>query len=140
MATAFIAHSRSELQCLQLKNWLHSLDITGVLVEDEDDLGLSVLEKFEHYARQCDVAFVVLTPEDGAAGSGPDVEQTAGPNTLIELGWLLRHCGRQRVLIMQQSGTRLPSGIEGMLRLTFTTSILECTEQIRRRLKGLGLL
>ncbi|GLY95360.1 TIR domain-containing protein [Actinoplanes sp. NBRC 103695] len=143
LTLAFLAHGRAELQSLQLKNWLASIGVRAILVEEEDDLGLSIIDKFEHYARKCDVAFVFLTPDDRLLDQGHDLPKEvyiARQNALVELGWFLRHLGRQAVIILHQEGTTLPSDIEGILRLSFQRSVLETTERIRRRLVGLELL
>jgi predicted nucleotide-binding protein len=138
---AFIVHGHSDYQCLQLKNWLSSLSISAMLLEEEDDRGLSIIDKFEYYARQCTVAFILLTPDDRIAErDAPHEEFVARQNAMIELGWFLRHLGRQAVIILYQDGTTLPSEIGGILSIKFSQSILETTERIRKRLEGLHLL
>lgn len=137
---AFITHGHAELQCLQLKNWLSSIGVPAMLVEEEDDRGLSIIDKFEYYARQCDVAFIVLTPDDQVNDASVNTRvYVARQNAMIELGWFLRHLGRQAVIILFQEGTTLPSEIEGILCIPFARSILETTERIRKRLQGLRI-
>ena len=137
----FIVHGHSEVDTFKVKDFIRSLNLTPIDLQDQDDLGLTIIEKFEKYATQCDAAIVLMTPDDlvSPSGTGSDV-QASRQNVMIELGWFMRHVGRSRVVILYQSGTHVPSDIAGVLYLAYDKSPLEVTEKMRQRLKGLGLI
>ena len=61
-------------------------------------------------------------------------------NVIMELGWFMAYLGRERVAILYQGEPEIPSDISGVLYLEFNQRISEITENIRRRLRGVGLI
>ena len=141
MTNVFIVHGHAELQVFRLRNFLADIDVTPIVLKEQDDQGSSTLiEKFEYYARSCEVAIVLLTPDDELANPATAVSaKAARQNVMIELGWFMRHLGRPRVTIVHQEGTIIPSDIAGIVYLSFKSDVMEVTEQIRRRLRSLGI-
>jgi predicted nucleotide-binding protein len=137
----FVTHGHAELSLLRVKAFLERLGLAPIVLQDEDDRGLTVIEKFEYYARPCEAAVIIMTPDDLVVFPGTsDVVSVSRPNVLIELGWFIRHVGRARVLILFQESVSVPSNIGGVVTLRFRDDPLEVTERIRQRLEGLGLI
>ena len=137
----FIAHGHGELETLKVTKFFRRLGLATVDLHDEDDRGLTVIEKFEYYATPCEAAVALLTPDDFVLPSRSEKSTRASrPNVILELGWFMRHVGRSRVLILARKGTDIPSDIAGVLVLEFDTDPLEASERIRQRLQGIGLI
>lgn len=137
----FIVHGHDSVSMFELKDFLVSLGLNPMVLFQLDDLGLTIVEKFEHYASQCEFAIALLTPDDKVADklTGLDVWR-ARQNVYLEIGWFMRKMGRPRVVLLYKGLIELPSDLLGILYLPFTKSIYEVSEKIRQRLQGQGLI
>jgi hypothetical protein len=137
----FIVHGHDEAKKWELKNFLIMLGLQPIILHEQDDLGKTIIEKFEYYASQCDFAFVLLTPDDQT----PTLDATeskwrARQNVIMELGWFMAKLGRDRVVILHKGAVEIPSDVLGVIYLPFNNSILEVSEKIRQRLRGANIL
>ena len=138
---AFIAFSHRSPLGDELKKYVEThFALTACVLRTEDDLSMTLIEKFEHYATPCGLAFVILTPDDlvpqSASGAG---SWRSRQNVILELGWLMRHVGRHRVLLIRQGDIEVPSDMLGVLSLPVNKSIFEVAPQIAARMKTLGV-
>lgn len=138
----FIVHGQNEAKKLELKDFLAKLALDPVILHQQNDLGMTIIEKFEYYASQCVFAVVLLTPDDqtAPATSSAEAKWRARQNVIMELGWFMAKLGRERVLILHQGQLEIPSDILGVVYAPFSNSVTEAGETIRERLKGVGLL
>ncbi len=137
----FIVHGHDEAKKWELKNFLAKLGLEPLILHEQDDRGMTIIEKFEHYASQCRFAFVLLTPDDSV--SHPDTQESkwrARQNVIMELGWFMAKLGRERVIIIHKGQVEIPSDMLGIIYLPFRESILEVSEKIRQRLQGLKII
>lgn len=137
----FVVHGHGEAAMIALKQMLSSLGLSPVVLKDQDDRGMTIIEKFEYYARACSFAFVLMTPDDRTIG----VSQTeslwrARQNVIMELGWFMAHLGRDRVVILYNGKLDIPSDILGVVYVEFKTSVFEVEDRIRLALRRLELL
>jgi predicted nucleotide-binding protein len=140
-AKVFIAHGSDSTAMFELKDFLVSLGLEPVVLSQMDDRGLTIVEKFEYYASQCDFAFVLLTPDDKVAADLHGTELwRARQNVILELGWFMHRLGRRGVVLLHKGNVEIPSDVSGVLYLPFTRSIFDVSEKIRQRLKGEGFL
>ncbi len=137
----FIIHGHDKTAYLELEKFLTSLGLTPIVLLDQDDRGMALIEKFEHYAKQCSFAFALLTPDDKQAEqlSGQD-KWRSRQNVILEMGWFMAKLGRERVAMLHKGSVELPSDLMGVLYLSFNHSIFETSEKIRQRLTGCGFL
>jgi predicted nucleotide-binding protein len=137
----FIVHGHSLERVKELKEFLSTLDLLPVILNEQDHMGMTVIEAFEYYATTCSFAFVLMTPDDEAGGEGgTGTRRRARQNVIMELGWFIAYLGRQRVAILYQGDPEIPSDINGVLYLEFKERVGEASERIRARLKGVGLI
>jgi len=132
----FIVHGHSQERKLELKDFLISLGLQPIILDEQDHMGKTIIEAFEYYATVCSFAFVLMTPDDLAEGT----RRRARQNVIMELGWFIAYLGRERVAILYQGDPEIPSDISGVLYLEFKERIGEVSERIRRRLRGVGLI
>jgi len=137
----FIAHGHNTLAIYELKSFLERLNLHPVILFELDDLGLTIIEKFEHYAKDCCFACILLTPDDKTSKElfGNEIWR-ARQNVILELGWFMSYLGRRNVLIIHKGEVEIPSDILGVLYLQFKNSIFEVSEKIRLRLTGANIL
>lgn len=67
----FIVHGHDDVAKLELKNYLqNNLRLPEpVILHEAAAYGRTLVEKFEHYAREVNLVFVILSPDDMMAGS-----------------------------------------------------------------------
>lgn len=140
MEKGFITFGKDYLAALELKNFLVKLKIEPIILEEQPDLGLAVIEKFERYANPCSVAFIIMSPDDNIKDKSGLEFNAARQNVIMELGWFMRHIGRSKVVIIHKKGTYIPSNIAGVLYLQYENSILEVSERIRDRLVSINFI
>ena len=135
----FVVHGHDKTKRFELKDFLTQLGLQPLILDEQDDLGMTIIEKFDHYATTCSFAFVLMTPDDLTAKETGS-RQRARQNVIMELGWFMAYLGRDRVIILGHGELEIPSDIHGVVYLEFKDSIYEISEKIRQRLKGVGLI
>ena len=56
MTKVFIAFGHDPVAHLELEKFLRHVGLIPILLSDQDDLGMTIIEKFEHYASACEFA------------------------------------------------------------------------------------
>ena len=137
----FIVHGHDDLAKFELQNFLRKLGLEPLILHEQDDGGLTIIEKFELHANQCSFAFILLTPDD-SVGKEASVEMKwrARQNVIMELGWFMAKLGRSRVTMLHKGAVEIPTDISGVLYLPFKQSVMEVSERIRQRLTAAKLL
>lgn len=117
---AFIVHGRDTRSVHDLDLFLRkrlSFEEPMVLA-DLPSRGRTILEKFEYYATQADVVFVLVTPDDvgNLAGCADAAQFRARQNVIFELGYFLGWLKRQsgRVILLYKGDVEIPSDINGL--------------------------
>jgi hypothetical protein len=137
----FIVHGHDEAKKLELKNFLSELGVRPVVLHEQDDLGKTIIEKFEYYASQSVFAFILMTPDDQTSvPSSTEAKWRARQNVIMELGWFMAKLGRNRIVVLHKGIVEVPSDISGVIYLEFRDSVLEAGEKIRQRLRGVSLI
>ena len=134
VSRVFISHGHSEVVKLKLKGFLQDrLAIEPVILSDQPDLGFTVVEKLEKYGPECDFALILLTADDQTVSGGLRARQ----NVTHELGFFHGVLGRDRVLLLKQSGVELFSNISGLIYKEFESDGIESVfEDIRIALQS----
>lgn len=137
----FIVHGHDEARRNELRSLLEGMDLDPVIMQEEDDRGLTIIEKFEYYASTCSFAFILMTPDDrSSGGEDPESRWRARQNVIMELGWFMARLGRERVMILYTGELEIPSDILGVVYVRFEERIeeVDVVRRIRQRLKGVG--
>lgn len=108
-----------------------------VIMRNEFLSGATLPEKWERLANDVDGAVALVTPDDvggladAADGAGPP-EKRARENVWIEAGWVWGRLGRERLLILRQDDTRIPSDLAGSDHGGYHASPTEAGAKIRQ--------
>ena len=137
----FIVHGHNNLVRTELRDICSGLGLNPIVLVEQNDLGLTVIEKFEYYARSCSFAFVLMTPDDATApGANVQAQLRARQNVVMELGWFMAYLGRDRVAILHQGELEIPSDITGVITMRFDQRVGELAAAIATRLRMAGML
>ena len=115
----FIVHGHDEISKLQLKNYVqNSLNLgIPIILHELPSFGQHIFQKFERYARDIDLVFVLLTPDDKLASDKNEDIYRARQNVIFELGFFLggmeKLKDRNKVILLHEGKIELPADIHG---------------------------
>ena len=141
LSQVFIVHGRDLASVLDLKNFLQNRlgFAEPIVLADKPSEGMAIIEKFEHYAAQADIAFVLLTPDDIGylASHSESYKLRPRQNAVFELGYFLglmrRHSGS--VILLHKGDLEIPSDIAGVAYIDISKGVAAAGEAIRTELK-----
>ena len=131
----FIVHGHDGEVKLALKNYLQNtlkLEEPIILAEKASG-GLTIIEKFEKYSEDCNLVFVLLTPDDKYTD---DEMCRARQNIIFEMGYFLGKLGRKsgRVILLYKGKLELPNDISGLIYINIDNGVEAAGEEIRREI------
>lgn len=133
----FIVHGHDELEKLKLKNYLQNVLKMDepIILSEKASGGLTVIEKFEKFAVDTNLVFVLLTPDDKCFDETKAGERTR-QNVIFEMGYFLGKLGRKsgRVILLHKGKLDLPNDISGIVYIKIDDGIEAAGEQIRREI------
>lgn len=136
----FVVHGRDHEALREVKTFF--ADRAGsfelVVLAEQPSRGLTLIEKFEAYAADSDLALVLLTPDDvGHLVAGADPPRgRARMNVLFELGYFLGALRRRsgRVFILKKGDVEIPSDPAGVVYIDISAGVEAAQEVIEREL------
>ncbi|MGZ3560645.1 MAG: TIR domain-containing protein [Vulcanimicrobiaceae bacterium] len=114
----FITHGRDKATRDAVVNFIHSLQLQPIVLEDEPSGGLTIIEKYEKHAR-VGYGIAILSPDDvgclkEAALDG--LNPRARQNVIFELGYMFASISRHHVaVLLTYPGIERPTNIEGIV-------------------------
>lgn len=138
----FIIHGHDEKAKYELKAIISEiLHLEPILLSEQPDIGMTIIEKFEYYARDCVCAFAIFTPDDIAENEGNQYFQ-ARPNVIFELGWFYSNIGRSRTCILMKNDKNMGifSDLQGVIQKRFYESVKEISREIEIEIKAMGII
>lgn len=137
----FIIHGHSEAKWREAEKLVEGFGLDPVVLDQQGSHGsTTVIEKFEHHARECSMALAILTPDDWVTKKKNESYFQPRPNVLFEIGWFFAHLGRNAVVLLLQGEAALPTDLGGILYLRYHQNVSERREEIRNEMRDLELL
>ena len=137
---SFIVHGHDEATKLGVKNYLqNTLGLPEpIILHEQPSVGRTIIEKFEAFAANSSLVFVLLTPDDVAASvvARDDEKRRARQNVILELGYFLGAFGRAsgRVFLLHKGPLELPSDLAGLCYIDISSGVEAAGEAIRKEL------
>jgi predicted nucleotide-binding protein len=133
---SFIVHGHEDSVKLALKNYLQNT--LGwpepVILAEKPSGGKTIIEKFEEHAKNIDVVFVLLTPDDLGGAVGSPSAPRPRQNVILELGHSIGKFGRTsgRVILLYKGDLELPSDLHGIVHIDISNGVEAAGEKIRK--------
>ena len=110
----FLIHGRDHGTRETVARFLENLGLEPVILQEQPDEGLTIIEKFEQYAR-VNFAVALFTSDD--VGGLPDdgLQPRVRQNVVFELGYFIGKFGRNRVRVLVKGAPEIPSDYSGVL-------------------------
>ncbi len=129
----FISHGSSK-DWLQVQNYIEKdLEIDTLELAQEPNKGRTVLQKLNEESDKCSYSVVVMTGDDLIS----DEEIRARENVMHEIGFFQGKYGLDKVCLLYEEGTNIPSNIHGLVYIPFPKNIINATfGSLSRELKA----
>jgi len=119
----FISHGSSK-DWLQVQNYIEKdLEINTLELAQEPNKGRTVLQKLNEESKKCSFAVVVMTGDDIIS----DGEIRARENVMHEIGFFQGKYGLEKVCLLYEEGTNIPSNIHGLVYIPFPKNVIDAT-------------
>ncbi len=138
VAKAFIVHGWDNELKWEAKNYLMALGLDCVVLHEQSSEGGTLIDKFERFASESDIAVILLSEADSGRGDAPlerpDAERRPRPNVLFEMGYFYALFGRKRVLLLKRGNVEINSDVFGIEYIDVSHGVEAAGEHLRRRL------
>jgi predicted nucleotide-binding protein len=131
----FIVHGHDLEEVEALKAFLKEnvKDLRPIVLSENRSGGLTIIEKFEEYAKESFVVFALMTPDDIVVNLKKDeITRRARQNVIFEVGYFLGAMGRKtgKVLLLCKGNVEIPSDLDGVVRISITNGIASAHKEI----------
>ena len=113
----FIIHGRDHGITNTVARFLDSLGINTVILQEQPDQGRTIIEKFEEYAQEVDLAIALFTPDDvgGLDDGNSGLRHRVRQNVIFEFGYFTAKLGRNKTLALVKGNPEILSDYSGVL-------------------------
>lgn len=112
----FIVHGHNSVVRDQVKEFIHEIGYTPIILQNLPNEGRTIIEKLE---KETDVAYAIILYTGCDRGSINDEKAELKPrarqNVIFEHGYLFAKLGRKKVCALYQEGVEYPSDLSGVL-------------------------
>jgi len=137
----FIIHGNDEAKWRELKDIFQgAFRLKPIVLQEQADIGKTLIEKFEHYANTCSYAVAIFTPDDEVLNKNGEKYLQSRPNVIYELGWFCGRLGRKNVMLLLKEGTSVFSDFGGIVQKRFSNNVSEKISEIKNDLIEFGIL
>lgn len=115
--SVFLVHGHDEGAKHGVARFLEQLGIVPVILQEQINRGMTVIEKFEDFARRAGFAVVLMTPDDQGHAVTKEQEKSFRPrqNVVLELGFFAAKLGRDKTFVLTKGDLEMPSDILGLV-------------------------
>ena len=117
----FIIHGRDTGTTNTVARFLEKLDLIPKTLQEQPDLGRTIIEKFEEHA-QVDFAIALFTPDDLGGLDGGNQQHRARQNVIFEFGYFIGKYGRDRTRALVKGDIEIPSDYSGVIYISMDDS------------------
>jgi predicted nucleotide-binding protein len=128
-STVFIGHGGASNEYLKLGVWLGDNGLEWEVFDRKPTAGMSTKERLIEMLDNAQIAFLLMTPEDEAAGG----KMKARDNVIHEVGLFQGRLGWMKAIILLEEGCEEFSNIEGVGQIRYPKgNIAAAFDQIRQ--------
>jgi predicted nucleotide-binding protein len=109
------------------------VELETLELAQQPNRGRTVLQKLAEESGQCSFAVIVMTGDDAV----PDDAPRARENVIHEIGYFQGRYGLDRVALLYEEGTNIPSNIHGLVYIAFPKGLISASfGTLQRELKA----
>ena len=109
-----VIHGRDTLARPAVERVLKLAGLNPIVLHEQPNGGQTLIRQLEKFGIAGGFAVVVATPDDVGGVSRKDLRPRAKQNVIGEMFWFAGRLGRERVFVLLQGDTEMPSDIAGI--------------------------
>lgn len=135
----FIVHGHNETLKYEVSNWLHEIDIEPIILHLQANVGISsIIDKIYRYSN-VGCALVLFTADDiGKVKEADTYKDRARQNVVFEAGYFCGKLGKDKVIMLYESGVELPGDLSGCVYIE-ADQYGGWKEQVRKEFTAMGI-
>lgn len=121
----FIVHGRNNEVKQEVSRFIERQGIEPIILHEQASVGMTIIEKIEHYSNDADFALVLYTACDHGRGvheKNIPPKNRARQNVVFEHGYLMAKLGRENVCALVQGDIETPNDISGVVYVSLDLS------------------
>jgi len=127
----FVVHGHDGELRVSVSRLLEKQGLEPIVLMEQANAGATIIEKFERHA-DVDAAICLFTGDDLVANDSDGASQKrARQNVVFEAGYFIGKLGRERVVIISESGVEIPSDLAGVLYVDKNDWKVELLKELR---------
>ncbi len=114
----FIVHGHDNEAKQEVGRFIEKLGLVAIILHEQASVGMTIIEKIEHYSNDADFALVLYTACDrgcGASETNIPAKNRARQNVVFEHGYLMAKLGRENVCSLVKGDIETPNDISGVV-------------------------
>lgn len=115
--SVFIVHGHDDATKEKVARFIEKLGLEVIILHEQVSKGMTIIEKFEEYAKNASFAIALFTPDDISYPLGEEEKRKprARQNVILEMGYFVGLLGREKVCVLYKGDVELPSDILGVV-------------------------
>lgn len=121
----FIVHGRNNEVKQEVSRFIERHGIETIVLHEQASVGMTIIEKIEHYSNDADFALILYTACDHGRGVHEIKilpKNRARQNVVFEHGYLMAKLGRENVCALVQADIETPNDISGVVYVSLDPS------------------
>jgi predicted nucleotide-binding protein len=109
--SVFLVHGHDGETKYAVARFLEQVGITPVILHEQISKGMTLIEKFETFAKRAGFAVILMTPDDYGyqVGNEENKKHRARQNVIFELGYFSALLGREKTIVLKKGDIEIPS-------------------------------
>lgn len=149
MQKVFVVYGHNDALRIEVSRTIEQLGLQPIVLQEQEDFGNTIIEKFETHASDIGFAIVLLTADDlGIArkdlrreekekGFKAEYKPRARQNVIFEMGYFIGKLDRTHVFELLEEGVEKPGDLDGILYTSVDGEGM-WKFKLAKRLKALG--
>lgn len=114
--SVFLVHGHDEGTKHNVARFLEKLGVEPVILQEQINKGMTIIEKFQEFAKRAGFAIILMTPDDVGYPINKEENKKHRPrqNVILELGYFTALLGRDKTMVLVKGDIELPSDVIGV--------------------------
>lgn len=95
----FIVHGHDDAKKMHVARVLQTIGLNPIILHEQQNAGMTIIEKLEHYSNNASFAVILLTGDDVFKKNNTVIKR-ARQNVVFEMGYFMAKLGRNRVFVI----------------------------------------
>lgn len=115
--SVFLVHGQDDGAKYSVARFLEQIGIKPVILHEQMNQGMTIIEKFESFAKRAGFAVILMTPDDLGyrTGKPEEIKNRPRQNVVLELGYFTALLGRGKIIVLKKGELEIPSDFHAIV-------------------------